>query len=1684
MSGVPLPVKHDNIPVDDDALPPTSALHPVNDISETHTNGHVKSGEEEARVGSGEDAVVAEQRPAKKRKLDDVTSRSHSISRAVSPPWKAVVAEGPTTVIVDGKRKSTRFNPSTPEAPPESEKRKTRAAVTNTVNGSNTKVNGHRIVSTPLPTKSNKPYSSLRRTPSTAFSKATPQSPSQRTRKPSDAKHSDAKPAPTRANGEVPVKRGPGRPRKHPLPETPVVKKERRYRKSDVSDLATPDGCLDDSAEDMPPPSGKTPRLKLRLRRPDMIQSSPFHIPQKKFGSLAELLEADDPLADEAPGTATTYLVPRTAEQVNHEVNIRLRIAEAAENGVLSRERSKVWQTEPAEEPPKIYGHYEYVVAHALHFGKLLRKEKEEHRRLAKRLAQEAVERWTQKYKKVSKEEREREELKDARIRHKQLLTDLEQSWRMAKAEVDNVRLARWQEEQDRQGKEVMENMVDQAKMVLGQRRLDNSESVAASEEGTEDGESDVEGSTDDEDHFLSESEDDEEDDGNDADAILTAEELRAKYEHVPDLPKDDASESEEEGDVEVQSTVDAEDQASRLEQDDDNMQDVDDASEMDLVEDKIPPDQYEALTEPITPRSTGTPKPRNGIHLLVSAEGKPVDYSALALEEVDEALLDSEDADASESGSEAWSDDDEDESEVPVSESDEDAEDEEGNATLGFLADAEIERIKKENKAALQADIVNANGVGDDENYSDTDARSDTRNGVNGGHADPDAHNQEQSPAPIQNGHTIADRTRSPSEKLNGASGPTVHENMNGVHAETDDDVEEMDVATSQQKQVSRSMSRASSSLPRVEIPTILLRGTLREYQHDGLDWLANLYDGNTNGILADEMGLGKTIQTISLLAHLALKRNNWGPHLVVVPTSVMLNWEMEFKKWCPGFKILTYYGDIKERANMRKGWRNDDLYNVIITSYQLIIQDQAAFKMRAWQYLILDEAHNIKNFKTQRWQTLLGFRTTNRLLLTGTPLQNNIDELWSLLYFLMPAGFEAEGKQRIADLEDFANALKNPTNQILEQGKQVLDAQGQKIVKKLHEVLRPYLLRRLKCDVEKQMPGKYEHIVYCRLSKRQRQLYDGFLGRADTKATLATGNYMSIINCLMSLRKVCNHPDLFETRQIVTSFAMRKSVVADFEIKDLLVRKRLLAGMEDEKVDLDFLNLSLARRESKSRMHAMRTQKIRAVRPLEDLIEQQTRRITALPQLDGMSVNSVLSYMTEQEKMSNLDQLKSSLRLTRQRTQFLPVYGKGLRDRLDCRLQDKLGTRAPRRPIDAASWYLNTSSKILDIVPTLEQRAASLNPIITKFGCVTPAVVATDLAPLTLSLPGTDLVRASPLAHTPSDPFHEPRIRLSIAFPDKRLLQYDCGKLQRLALLLRDLQAGGHRALIFTQMTRVLDILEQFLNIHGHRYLRLDGATKVEQRQILTDRFNSDPRILCFILSSRSGGLGINLTGADTVIFYDLDWNPAMDKQCQDRCHRIGQTRDVHIYKFVSEYTIEANILRKSNQKRLLDDVIIQKGDFTTDYFNRVTWRDAFDEIGAGPVDDAAKAMERVLGDEAALGDVILSVEDQEDAAAAKVAQKEIVEEEVGDEADFNGVIPPTTGPNDETAEPVGVATDGKEVVEVGGKKVRIGRVDDYMYERVLAEWGNVPYEYVRKERKRAKKGVDPHRVRKRRV
>jgi helicase SWR1 len=661
----------------------------------------------------------------------------------------------------------------------------------------------------------------------------------------------------------------------------------------------------------------------------------------------------------------------------------------------------------------------------------------------------------------------------------------------------------------------------------------------------------------------------------------------------------------------------------------------------------------------------------------------------------------------------------------------------------------------------------------------------------------------------------------------------------------------------------------------------------------------------------------------------------------------------------------------------------------------------------------------------------------------------------------------------------------------------------------------LRPYLLRRLKADVEKQMPAKYEHVEFCRLSKRQRELYDGFLARTDTRDTLASGNYMSIINCLMQLRKVCNHPDLFVDRPIMTSLRQYQSVPAAYDDTNQFVQRTILADDLISKVNLGVINLLPTQCEGLSGTVADRISQLSLHRTLMELREAQNSRAqSARTSLDPSTAESNLAYLESLGRWRRFEELQHIVYLNALRGQQRPIYGKSLVDFLTLGVQSRPRKPRPRVPSKILQWFTEDSGFLQVAIRPLDERAASMETTIQKFAFVTPAVVTRDMSDIILgrraaeAFSENDLRLSAPVRwapfmdpERPVDPWHEARMRLSVQFPDKRLLQYDCGKLQALDKLLRRLQSGGHRALIFTQMTKVLDILEQFLNIHGHKYLRLDGSTKVEQRQILTDRFNNDPRILCFILSSRSGGLGINLTGADTVIFYDQDWNPAMDKQCQDRCHRIGQTRDVHIYRLVSEHTIEANILRKASQKQMLDDVVIQEGSFTTDYFNKMSVRDVVGEdadLVKDGMDAANAAMDRLLGgvesnDGRNAGKVFEQAEDQEDVAAAKAAEREIQ----ADDADFQEKSGANSGASstrqgtprdDRSADMSGPGPSGlrfsesaapDEVVELNAWGTRMQTIDDFMLRLAAEQLKGTPLDLPKENKKNKKKrGKDTRR------
>lgn len=826
---------------------------------------------------------------------------------------------------------------------------------------------------------------------------------------------------------------------------------------------------------------------------------------------------------------------------------------------------------------------------------------------------------------------------------------------------------------------------------------------------------------------------------------------------------------------------------------------------------------------------------------------------------------------------------------------------------------------------------------------------------------------------------------------------------------------------------------------------PPFLFRGTLRPYQQVGMEWLISLYNNQVNGILADEMGLGKTIQTIALLAHLACDRGNWGPHLIVAPTSVMLNWEMEFKKFLPGFKILSYFGSQKQRKAKRVGWNTPNSFHVCITSYQIVLADQHIFRRKPWVYLILDEAHHIKNFRSQRWQTLLGFNSERRLLLTGTPLQNNLMDLWSLMYFLMPQGIAkvAAVSGAFSNMKDFQDWFSNPLGKAAESA-HAMDEETRATVAKLHTVLRPFVLRRLKSDVEQEMPKKFEHVMPCRLSKRQRFLYNDFMSRAKTRESLASGNYMSIINCLMQLRKVCNHPDLFEPRPIVTPFVTR-AVACDYEIKDFLVRRRLLQQGPWDQCNLSFFHMPFVQDEA--HLTPLVTRRLTELDATADVAHAVPLPKGDAPPIHTAKLDAFQLARAYRQHQAAYERAQHRAYINSMRMGVEPLYGRNAISFLQKASPPLI------LPIDAGNsreLCMTQCDALRSAVLSRSERAEAMHDVISRFAFATPPAQAPAIPRLLLG-EQCDLSRwvASP------DPLHESAVALQVAFPDASLLQYDCGKLQQLDVLMRRLVDGGHRALIFTQMTKVLDILEKFFNYHGYRYLRLDGATKVEQRQALTERFNRDPRISAFILSTRSGGLGINLVGADTVIFYDLDWNAAIEAQCMDRAHRIGQTRDVHIYRFVSEHTIEENMLRKANQKRRLDDMVIQQGEFTTEHLVKNHWRDMLDEGGMSL--GGVHVGEEVAADAKDVEQAFRNAEDAEDAAAVSVAN----EEYQLDHADFEGDVsaldrlPPASTQGQPMLKTETTNCDTEAVVEAGTDVVDemdedddlVGSIDDYM-------------------------------------
>lgn len=467
-------------------------------------------------------------------------------------------------------------------------------------------------------------------------------------------------------------------------------------------------------------------------------------------------------------------------------------------------------------------------------------------------------------------------------------------------------------------------------------------------------------------------------------------------------------------------------------------------------------------------------------------------------------------------------------------------------------------------------------------------------------------------------------------------------------------------------------------------ESPAFVQGGEMRDYQVAGLNWLVSLHENGISGILADEMGLGKTLQTIAFLGYLRHFCGINGPHLITVPKSTLDNWNREFQRWTPEVDVLVLQGDKESRKDLVNDRLLNEKFDVCVTSYEMILREKTHLKKFAWEYIIVDEAHRIKNEESSLAQIIRVFSSRNRLLITGTPLQNNLHELWALLNFLLPDVF--------GDSEAFDSWFSSQNED------------QDTVVQQLHRVLRPFLLRRVKSDVEKSLLPKKELNIYIDMSEMQVKWYQKILEKDIDAVNGAGGKRESktrLLNIVMQLRKCCNHPYLFE-------------------------------GAE------------------------------------------------------------------------------------------------------------------PGPPYTTDEHLVNNSGKMVIL--------------------------------------------------------------------DK---------------ILNRMKSQGSRVLIFSQMSRVLDILEDYCVFREHQYCRIDGSTAHEDRIASIDEYNRPgSEKFVFLLTTRAGGLGINLTSADIVILYDSDWNPQADLQAMDRAHRIGQTKQVVVFRFVTENAIEEKVLERAAQKLRLDQLVIQQG------------------------------------------------------------------------------------------------------------------------------------------------------------
>ncbi|KAH6719705.1 putative DNA helicase INO80 [Leptodontidium sp. MPI-SDFR-AT-0119] len=764
------------------------------------------------------------------------------------------------------------------------------------------------------------------------------------------------------------------------------------------------------------------------------------------------------------------------------------------------------------------------------------------------------------------------------------------------------------------------------------------------------------------------------------------------------------------------------------------------------------------------------------------------------------------------------------------------------------------------------------------------------------------------------------------------------------------------------------------------------MLNAQLKEYQLKGLNWLVNLYEQGINGILADEMGLGKTVQSISVMAYLAEKHGIWGPFLVVAPASTLHNWQQEITKFVPTLKVLPYWGTAADRKVLRKFWdrkhityTQDAPFHVLITSYQLVVSDVAYFQKMKWQYMILDEAQAIKSSSSSRWKSLLGFHCRNRLLLTGTPIQNNMQELWALLHFIMPSLFDSH--------DEFSEWFSKDIESHAQSNTKLNEDQ----LKRLHMILKPFMLRRVKKHVQKELGDKIELDIFCDLTYRQRAYYGNLRNQISImdlieKATMGDDNDTgTLMNLVMQFRKVCNHPDLFQRAETTSPFSfghfaetasfMREGPLInvayssrnmiEYELPRLVWRQggRLdMPGLDNDKAGFKGRYLDQL-------MNVFTPEHIRDASKGSDAFSFLRFADSSVEEASNASRKDIFSRAVDLAKKPRRLAPMTIVYDEEEEKNFTPAQA-----------MLQIVERNDRKPLAEVTHegYLNKLFNVAKDVfadsglSRVEQcgRPAVTAPPIEVFCASRGAVIEKENVlfnvPVRRALYGPSPVEEKalitskiPIPFWPTTkmlpaPTSEKQRFTNIRVPSMRRFVTDSGKLAKLDELLFKLKEGGHRVLLYFQMTRMIDLMEEYLTYRNYKYCRLDGSTKLEDRRDTVHDFQTRPEIFIFLLSTRAGGLGINLTSADTVIFYDSDWNPTIDSQAMDRAHRLGQTRQVTVYRMITRGTIEERIRKRALQKEEVQKVVMTGGSGGGVDFNTRSKENRTKDIAMWLVDD----------------------------------------------------------------------------------------------------------------------------------